>query len=979
MPKMTMSPVAIAVICVLGAVVITFAFLPLMTKASTYVPPPKRGSWAPPFDPGNVPNIKPSNPNVCLPGTLGYNGLVTCTRQADCHSCTDDSTLQCITVNNTSNQLVDPGSKELSPPVPIHLYRKANGMCSGRGEQKSCDDPNAPPNCTDYWCDCSPGYTSANNDPTNCDVQVLNVTQPGAYCLPSYVNACNPYSSDTVLSNQGSGPEWTCECKYTDPQIFQQNAEGNDCSIPIVCGSQEPQMVRDQVAKVLKYTSTRTTVPGVNCIDVPGLSGTPNDVNWKLCDSYPNQLVTSNALNTTPCVVPTVTNTVKIDNKLAKATQYSYVEYQASPLADPTCITNPFVNTCTVQTAVDSDGGVIATQVLRGSGTPGDPQLSRLWPPFPTILPFDMQACPDGWTGNGTPASPCSDGKGFTFSYLDQYGQWNGQYLSLQELRNVGYTGPDATVCSPESPCSAGQVCSSANVCATSCAQGSPCPAGTGCYNGICTAVNDQSCSPFGTVAVGLPGTLGGIPWQTVNSGCPPTPSCLETPVTMQQVTRSWTTPANLFPVTSSNIAQSTCSSSAQGPMCSCPIGDSITPCKQDSDCNPSGKTGGVCNFTPVFPKACSGTSDCGKKSCNQGRCDVSCKIDSDCNEGEFCNAQNVCTVGLCTCGVDGLAYSCSNPEATELCSAVTGAQLKAYNGAQDGPVIDENGLAKGGTCACNGFVLNDNGQKVPLVPGALLDESLAWTCVPDPCFVPGSKNSYYSSVLNQCVCGADGQGATYYSWNTNNGVPTCQRDPCNPSGTTSNIQVTCKTDGQCSSESVACNNSKCYVWTTKSCSPTSGSKDCVEGIGGGQSVECLQHPSDKSYYCAVEDTTRSGSGCSQASDCALGICNKLTGLCTGGCICSAGTEPYFTDANPLHSACTNPCVFNPCGANGTCESDGSSFKCNCLPGFSGESCENRSCLPPDTPCSSDAQCCNSDRSAGGGCTYGFLVGHTCN
>lgn len=977
MPK-NISPLAIAVLCVLGAVIITLAFLPLMTKSSSYVPPPKRGAWAPPFDPGNVPNIKPSNPRVCLPGTLGYNGLVSCTRQTDCHSCTDDNTLQCATVSNTSNQMVDPNTKELNPPVPIHLYRKANGVCSGRGTQKDCSDPNAPPNCKNYWCDCSSGYTSANNDPTNCDVQILNVTQPGSYCLPSYVNACNPYTSDTLLSNVGSGPEWVCECKYNNPQIFQQNAEGTDCSVPIVCGSLEPQMVKDQVAKVLKYNATNNDV---NCTPVPGLEGSIS-TNWSLCDSYPNQLVTSNAVNTQPCVVPTVTNVVNIDNKLNvnPKPKYSYLEYQASPLADPRCSLNPFKNTCTVQTGLDGKGGVISTQILRGSGAPGDPQLSRLWPPFPDILPFGMQPCPDGWTGSGTTTSPCNDGNGFTFAYLDQNGQWNGQYLSLQDLRNVGYTGPDATVCSQDSPCPTGQVCTKVGVCAPSCSgDGSTCPKGTGCLtlNGVCSYVNDQSCSSFDTPAIGLPGTLGGIPWKTVNSGCSRKPDCLETPLTMQQLTRDWKNTSNLFPVTSENIAQSTCNSSTQGPVCSCPLGNKMTYCQQDSECNTAGS---VCNLNPVFPKACGSPSDCGNgKQCNQGRCDTSCTQNSDCNEsqGEFCSKDNICTVGVCGCGVSGEAYLCSSPAASEMCSAVTGSQLKAYDGAQDGPVVDDNGNALGGTCGCYGFSLDANGQKVPLVPGALLDPSLDWTCVPDPCFVPGSTNSYYSPTLNRCVCGADSQGATYYSWNTNNGVPTCQRDTCNPSGHNSSIQVNCSTDGQCSEASVACNNNLCYVWTTKTCSPTSVTADCVEGIGGGQSVACLEHPSDKTYYCAVQDTTRPA--CSQASDCALGICNKPAGLCTGGCICSTGTAPYFTDANPLHSACTNPCVFNPCGPNGTCESEGSSYKCNCLPGFSGDSCEIRTCLAPNSPCSSDSQCCNSDTNSGGGCTYKFLLGHTCN
>ena len=939
------NPIAIAVFCVLGAVIITLALLPVMAKVSAYTPPPRRGSWAPPFDPGNLPSVKPSNPQVCLPGTLGYNGLVTCTRQTDCKSCTDDSTLECVTINNTNSQLVEPDTKQLNPPVPVHLYKKANGTCSGRGVQKSCDDPNAPDNCQDYWCDCGSQYTHANNDPTNCDVQVLNVTQPGSYCLPSYVNACNPYTSNTMLSNIGTGPQWVCECKYNNPQIFQQNAEGNDCSVPIVCGSLEPQYVGSQVARVLMYNNT----DGQNCIAVPG----SNNTNWQLCDSYPNQLVSSNPMGTMPCNLPTQQTTVQIDKN------YAYQQYDVSPLADPRCKAQTFTNTCTVQTAFDKDGNVVATQVIRGTNTLNDPKLSRLWPPYPEVLPVAMQACPDNWTGSGTDADPCDDTKGFTFAYLDQYGQWNGKYLSLQDLRNVGYKGDSATVCSGDTDCKSPQICvPGVGVCATPCPAG--CPEGTGCVNGVCSAINDASCNVSLTAAaVGLPGTLGAEAWQTVNTGCSPAPQCLETAITMQQITRG-TDSNNLFSLASSdNFSQSTCTSNVTAPTaCYCPIAAQKVSCQQDSTCG----AGNVCGFSPVFSKPCSSPTDCGGKPCNSGKCSTTCQGNNDCDQsqGEFCK-EGVCTVGFCNCDVTGSTYSCKDQSiSSNPCQAATGYMARPYNGALDGPVVDDNGLALGGACSCTGFSMDGNGQKVPLVSGALLDPSLAWTCVPDPCFVPGTKyNNYYDPLQKQCVCGADSAGGTYYSWNTNNGVPTCQRDPCNPNGTTSPIQVTCSDDSQCSTSAVACSNKKCYIWTGKPCTENGGSKQCAEGLFGGQSVECLQ-AADSNFYCAVEDTTRSG--CNQASDCSLGICNKKTKLCTGGCVCSGGTDPYFTDANPLHSACSNPCVFNPCGSNGVCQSnDDGTYKCNCLPGFTGDNCEIRTCLPSNALCTGDTDCCSGD------------------
>lgn len=937
MPPHRPNPIAIAVLCVLGAVILTLAFLPLMTKSSGYTPPPKRQSWAPPFDPGTLPSIKPSNPQVCLPGTLGYNGLVTCTRQTDCASCTDDKTLECVTINNINNQLVDANNKTLNPPVPIHLYKKANGVCSGRGTQKSCDDPNAPANCTDYWCDCGSQYTSANGDPTNCDVQVLSVTEPGSFCLPSYVNACDPFTSNTILTNTGNGPQWICECKY--PELFVQNNEGSNCDVPIACGTQQPQLVGSTIAKVLTYNP----VNDGSCSPVPGSS----NKQWQLCDLYPNQLVSSDASQTVPCTVPTESNTIQIDPTL------SYQEITVSPLADPKCNLQAFTNMCTVQTGFDAYGNALTTQVMRGTGGPGDPLLTRLWPPFPEMLPFQMQACPDGWTGNGTDASPCVDpsGKGKPLAYLDQYGQWNGKYLSLQDLRNVGYTGPDATTCTGDTNCVAPQICAPAGVCVTPCGgTGDPaCPADTSCVAGICSGVNDQSCNPSVTVpAVGVQGTLGTLPWKSVNQQCSTSPKCLEqSSLTLQQVKRVWTPPANekvnLFPVTLDNISSSACSSDVQAPNCVC--------------------------ANAATPKTCSGPEECTSKVCNGGVCVTPCTQDSQCGQGEFCNG-SICKSG---CRVDGSTYTCNDPPTTQMCTAATGYQARAYNGALDGPVVADDGTPQGAACGCSGFVVNEKGQHVPLVAGALIDPSLGWTCVPDPCFSSGT-NSYFNPETKQCVCGADSSGGTYYSWNTNNGAPTCQRDPCNPNGKTSTIQKSCSDDSDCSADVVTCSNNSCYVWTGKTCDPAAGNLACIEGITGGQFAECLQ-AEDGNHYCAVQDTTRNT--CKQASDCALGICNTNAGLCTGGCICSNNTDAYYTDANPLHSACTDPCTFNPCGTNGICESkEDGSYICKCLPldnpAFTGDSCENRVCLGVDSYCTKDEQCCSNK------CTFYFFEGFLC-
>ena len=917
MPPPKLDPIAIAIICVFGAVVITLAFLPLMTKTSAYTPEAARSSWAPPYDPGKLPAIKPTVTHVCLPGKLGYNGLVTCNRPTDCNSCTDNNNpeqLDCITISSNS-QILDPKTNQLNPPQNVHLYRKANGVCSGRGTQKSCGDLDAPPNCTDYWCDCGTQYASANNDPTNCDVQILQVTQPGSYCLPSYVNVCNPYTSDTVLSNVGNGSQWLCECKYPDLGLFAQNSAGTDCDVPIACSAQEPQIVGDKVVKVLSY---KNTDPG--CVKVPGSQLT----DWQFCDLYPNQLVSSNETASTPCTVPTVSTSVAVDNI------YSYDAYTLSPLADPTCTVNQFSNTCTVLVGTDQ-GSPLSTLVMRGSGKANDPMQQRIWPPYPDLLPFNMQRCPDGWTGDGTPQNPCTDGKGFKLSYLDNQGQWNGKFLSLQDLRNVGYNSPSATPCKTPSECPSSTACTPAGICAPVC----PCPAGFSCINGVCNAITDLNC----VSAVGIPFTLGAIPWNTVNNSCGSAPPCLEGSTSLQQITRSLTTPSNIFPF-DANIGNTACSS-VSAPVCSCPMAAQKTNCKIDPDCG----TGGACQTLPAFPsKTCTSDTQCNK------------------NLGQYCDLKaNVCATGLCVCSVDGSGFQCVDNKNAK-CSSAVGAQRRPYDGSLDGPIVDDNNDPLGGACSCSGYIIDVNGNQIPLVPASYLstDPALQWSCVPDPCFVAGTQ-SYYNPQTKRCVCGGAQNGTTYYSWNDYNGLPSCQRDTCNNNGFNSPIQVNCGSNEDCYTQNVLCSNKKCYVKSTTTCDPTTGTVQCagVEGGLGKDSVQCLEDDDGK-YYCAVIDPTRPS--CNQASDCALGICDSNSNLCTGGCVCHNATDPFFTEVNPLHSACTDPCIFNPCGANGTCSAnqDGS-YKCTCNEGFAGDSCENRICKAYEAPCVHDVECCSNN------------------
>jgi len=908
-------PIGIAGLCVLAAAIITLAFLPLMTKQSSYVPPPQRGSWAPPYTPGTLPSVPPTSKKVCLPGTLGYNGLVSCSRQSDCTSCTDNGkntdALECVTISGTSNQLVDPTTQQLNPPVNVHLYRKGNGLCSGRGTQKSCDDPNAPYNCKDYWCDCGTQYTHAKNDVTNCDIQLLPVTAPGSYCLPSYVNACNPYTSEAVLSNVGSGSQWLCECKYPDSGLFVQNAEGTDCSVPIACGSQQPLIVGGEVVQVLSYQN-----PDSQCTSITG------STDWKLCPSYPNQLVSADRTQAIPCPMPTTSTSVPLDDgKLA------YVEITPSLLADPACVVAQYNNKCTTLIATNGAGEPVASQVLRGSGSANDPLLSRIWPPYPEVLPMNMQRCPDGWSGDGTPKTPCVDGKGFSLSYLDALGQWNGKFLNVQELRNVGYNGPSAVPCTSDKNCDAAtQVCLiGPGVCAPKCNGSVDCQNGVPCVNGVCNAVEPQTCGSELT-AVGVPGTLGAIPWRTVNSSCQQAPTCVENSLTLQQIPRSLSTPTNIFPVTSDAPCAS--SDTSPAPVCTCPLDGQDKSCQHDGDCG----AGGACRVTPIFPQQ-------------------SCKGNSECTgSNQFC-WNSVCSVGVCKCTLDGKLYNCSVPPSStpEVCGVVNGVRRRPYDGSLDGPPIDsETGNPLGAACGCNGYTTDSLGNTVPLVAGP------NWTCIPDPCFAPGTTNKY-NPYTSRCDCSTG-----YYSWNSPGGAPSCQPDPCAPNGVTSSLSHKCNTDSDCVAENAAvCRNNKCYLVLDQPCDSSTDVSSCdnVVPTNNAKSVQCLEM--NKAFTCGVEDPTRPY--CNVDTDCALGICNTDTNLCTGGCICGNQTDPFFTDANPLHSACTNPCKFNFCGSNGVCSVDNTGkASCTCNPGYAGDSCEKHICVNLGERCSTDSECCDN-------------------
>lgn len=330
----------------------------------------------PPINPDGDNNVQPVKTTVCAPTTKGFNGLVKCSSSGVCTGCkeyTDPSNpYQCVAVTG-GNGAVDASGRLVQPQIVTYKAPSSStAFCLGRNTK----NPDVAP------CQCDPPYTG-----NNCELMQVTITEPGSYCLPSYAATCNSPTTDSVLTNAntGKGGEYTCACKPEYKGMFYQSVAGGLCDKPLVCGAGNPQMEADE--KTVKQYQVYT---GMDASGKPVFANKP---------VFTNRITSYNQQTTEPCVA----KTSGFQTVNAEAVPYKIVSVDGS--ADPTCQPVLYSNKCTAVSSTSSAG--YNTAIVRGSGAPGDPHVTRVSPAFFPPVPHGLQRCPDGFSGSGTPSDPC--------------------------------------------------------------------------------------------------------------------------------------------------------------------------------------------------------------------------------------------------------------------------------------------------------------------------------------------------------------------------------------------------------------------------------------------------------------------------------------------------------------------------------------------------------------------------------------------
>lgn len=149
-----------------------------------------------------------------------------------------------------NNEIIAPNKKNYPPytPSPPNNFLPVI-------KEKSCD-PSSQTNGTcnslvscdiDMDCDsCKPSqgenYHCVLVNDQNYKLKINNsmcIVPKGKYCLPDYINKCNPNTSKTELISDGVRSYWSCKCKY-DPNLnlFVSPDLGGSCDTQIACGNQ---------------------------------------------------------------------------------------------------------------------------------------------------------------------------------------------------------------------------------------------------------------------------------------------------------------------------------------------------------------------------------------------------------------------------------------------------------------------------------------------------------------------------------------------------------------------------------------------------------------------------------------------------------------------------------------------------------------------------------------------------------------------
>ncbi|GFS78936.1 hypothetical protein NPIL_692791, partial [Nephila pilipes] len=132
--------------------------------------------------------------------------------------------------------------------------------------------------------------------------------------------------------------------------------------------------------------------------------------------------------------------------------------------------------------------------------------------------------------------------------------------------------------------------------------------------------------------------------------------------------------------------------------------------------------------------------------------------------------------------------------------------------------------------------------------------------------------------------------------------------------------------------------NSEDGISADKSCRCENGK--CVQK-NGKEVCECLPEFGLKTYtYCQACE-------CGKDANCSFQYTGWLTAKKT--CICPEG---YRVDGE---KCVVDPCASKPCQNGGTCDVEGSKFRCSCKPPFTGIQCQNGPCS--SNPCRNKGTC----------------------
>lgn len=442
MPELTQAQlVGIAVSCAVVILAVGLTVTLVLAKKRA-VQPAAPSSVVPPPNP-DAP-LRPVQPLTCAPtaATLKQFQLQPCDTQQQCTGCKEytgpESVYNCVAVTGTNNMVDAAGN--LVHPLTVSFAQPADPAqpCSGQGK------------VVDGKCVCNPGLSGEQ-----CNLISQTITTPGTYCLPQTAQLCNTPTSQSVAFNSatGKGAEYACECKQEYAGMFAQAVEGGVCDQPLVCGNDTVQLERDMTPKLYDVFTHKNA------------DGEPQ---FERREVYTNRLTAAPGAGKAQRLKAFEDCFVKVDppKQVSAPGSKPYMEAHVSSSADPTCQPSVFSNLCIATANITKQ--LKSDVVLRGSGRPGDPLKTRVYPPFYRPVPPGLQRCPDGYAGSNTLNDRCRKQVGGNVEYLmfrpcqpsakdssvlectdaveavfDSEGEWNGYFTNMKELKLGRVVLPD--------------------------------------------------------------------------------------------------------------------------------------------------------------------------------------------------------------------------------------------------------------------------------------------------------------------------------------------------------------------------------------------------------------------------------------------------------------------------------------------------------------------------------------------------------